>query len=205
MGQYTLTLDLQGPGAITPLGTVDSLDADCPINDLPEIEKTLVSGPEEIGISLPTATTYIYTIEYSGPAALVKDTVPAEFEVISLVATDGTADDFKPGKGGKSQSSTKIEWLVPAGTNTLTVEIQTVESPGKGHKQTTFKPTSCGPLPINDGATAFEVDADGNLVLVEVVDPATGDVTLEPVVIVGPSNSLEVEAVEGAKPCIEVD
>ncbi len=66
-----------------------------------------------------------------------------------------------------------------------------------------FKPTSCGPLPINNGATAFEVDENGDLVLVEVVDPDTGEVTLEPVVIVGPSNSLGVEAIAGEKPCEE--
>ena len=172
----------------------------------PEIEKRLVSGPEEIGIYLPGATLYQYTIEYTGPAALVKDTVPAEFEVILLVATDGTANDFKPGKGAKSQSSTKIEWLVPAGTSTLTVDIQTVVRSWHGKKTPdVFKPTSCGSLPINDGATAFEVDEDGELVLVEVTDSDTGEVTLEPVVIVGPSNSLAVEAVEGAKACVEIE
>ena len=170
----------------------------------PEIEKTLVSGPDEIGISLPRPTLYQYTIVYTGPAALVKDTVPAEFEVKNADPSAGDVTVTNKGKGQKSQGATKIEWLVPAGTSTLTVDIQTVESPGKGHKLTVFKPTSCGPLPINDGATAFEVDANGNLVLVEVVDPDTGVVTLEPVVIVGPSNSLQVEAVEGAKPCIEV-
>ena len=171
----------------------------------PAIEKELLEGPDEIGIYLPLTTGYVYTIEYTGPAALVKDTVPAEFEVLSLVPSDGDAIDFQKGKGGKS--ATKIEWDVPAGTNTLTVEIQTVASSGKGHKDPTivFKPTSCGPLPINDGATAFEVDENGDLVLVEVTDPDTGEVTLQPVVIVGPSNSLEVEAVEGAKPCIEVE
>jgi len=171
---------------------------------IPQIDKTRTAGPAEIGIYLPTATRYVYEIAItSAEEVLVKDTVPAEFEVVSLEATDGDANDFKPGKGKKSQSSTKIEWLVPAGVNTLTVEIQTVESPGKGHKLTVFKPTSCGPLPINDGATAFEVDKDGNLVLVSVTDP-NGVVTLQPVVVLGPSNSLEVEAVEGAKPCIEV-
>ncbi len=119
----------------------------------------------------------------------------------ALAPTAGTATCSKTGKSGKSAN--RIEWNVPAGSNTLTVTIQTVESPGKGHKATVFKPTSCGPLPINDGATAFEVDENGDLVLVEVVDPETGEVTLEPVVIVGPSNSLEVEAVEGTKPCVE--
>jgi len=47
------------------------------------------------------------------------------------------------------------------------------------------------------------VDEDGNLVLVEVVDPDTGEITLEPVVIIGPSNSLGDEAVAGAKACDE--
>lgn len=45
------------------------------------------------------------------------------------------------------------------------------------------------------------VDENGELVLEKVEDPVAGEVTLEPVVIVGPSNSLEVDAVEGAKPC----
>ena len=37
----------------------------------------------------------------------------------------------------------------------------------------------------------------------EVVDPVTGEITLEPVVVVGPSDPLVVEAVEGAQPCEE--
>jgi len=44
--------------------------------------------------------------------------------------------------------------------------------------------------------------ATQELVLVEVVDPDTGEITLQPVVIVGPSNALVVEAVASlAKPC----
>ena len=66
--------------------------------------------------------------------------------------------------------------MIPAlGSNTLKVAIQTVVSPGKRNNKKdeppVFKPTSCGPLPINDGATAFEVDPDTKeKVLVEVVD-----------------------------------
>jgi len=172
----------------------------------PEIEKTIIQGPEEIGIYLPTATEYIYTIEYTGPAALVTDIVPAEFDVTGIQSSGGAVSVTEVGeKGKKQQSATRIEWQAPAGSNTLTVEIQTVESSGKGHKNPVFKPTSCGELPINDGATAFEVDENGNTVLVSYTDPDTGEVTLHPVVIVGPSNSLGVEAVEGAKPCIEVE
>ena len=166
--------------------------------------------PQEIGIYLPVTTQCTFEIAYTGPtAAKVIDTVPAEFECLELAASAGTATCSKKGKSGKAAN--RIEWDVPAGSSTLTVVIQTVASPGKGHKDpltgervTLFKPTSCGPLTINDGATAFEVDpVTGELVLVEVVDPVTGEITLEPVVIVGPSNSLVVEAVEGAKPCEE--
>ena len=165
----------------------------------PTIDKTLLEGPLEIGIALPGPTQYVFQIDYSGPAALVVDTVPAEFECVGQpVASAGTATCAKNGNSGKS--SNRIEWNVPAGTGTLTVDIQTVQSPSGKLK---FKPTSCGDLPINDGAIAYEVDANGELVLVEVVDPVTGEVTLQRVVIVGPSNSLGVEAVAGEKPCEE--
>ena len=167
------------------------------------IEKELLEGPEQIGIYEPEPTVYVFEINYSGPEALIEDAIPAEFEVTSLNATAGSATSFS----NKSKSATHITWDVPAGSHTLTVTIQTRESPGKRNSKKptapVFKPTSCGPLPINNGATAFEVNDDGSLVLEEVVDPVTGEVTLEPVVIVGPSNSLGVEAVAGAKECEE--
>ena len=171
-----------------------------------EVESEELS--KEIGIYLPEPTRYVFEIAYAGPtAAKVIDTVPAEFECVGdPVATAGTATCSDTSKG-EGNSANRIEWDVPAGSNTLSVTIQTIASPGKGHAkkgETVFKPTSCGSLPINDGATAFGVDpVTGELVLVEVVDPVTGEITLEPVVIVGPSNSLVVEAVEGAKPCEE--
>jgi hypothetical protein len=71
---------------------------------------------------------------------------------------------------------------------------------GKGHgkkNQVVFKPTSCGPLPINDGATAFK-----DLVMVGIYEPLV-DVEI----VAGISNPLLIEAVgEGAgagatKPC----
>lgn len=170
------------------------------------IEKELLEGPPEIGIYLPEPTLYMFEItyiNYCGSAARIIDTVPAEFEIIDLFASDGEATFFDTSRG-KGNSANRIVWDAPDGSSTLKVWIQTVASPGKGHKEgIVFKPTSCGPLPINDGATAYEVDENGDLVLVEVVDPVTGEVTFEPVVIVGPSNALVVEAVAGAKPCGE--
>ena len=174
------------------------------------IKKKLLEGPEEIGIYLPLPTRYVFEITYSNPnpqtPVRIIDTVPAEFEILTLTASVGSAIFFDPSQGG-GNSANRIEWDLPAAqVANLVVEIQTVASPGKGHKDPVYKPTQCGPLPINDGATAFEVDpVTGEIVRVEVVDPLTGEVTLDPIVIVGPSNALVVEAVDGVKPCEEVD
>ena len=75
----------------------------------------------------------------------------------------------------------------------LTVTIETRQSPGS-KKHPKYKPTSCGPLPINDGATAFEVVGGGDFTLVL-------DANLDPIVIVGPSDPLGVEAVASDHPC----
>ncbi len=180
------------------------------LNSPPEIEKTLVEGPEQIGIYLPDPTTYTFEISYMGPATQILDTVPAEFDIVSLTPSAGIATSATTSQGNDN-SAERIVWDVPAGTNTLLVEIQTIPSQGGGHKDsdgnpvTVHKPTSCGELALNDGATAFEVNDDGTLRLVEVINPDTGEVTLEPVVIVGPSNSIEVEAVDGAKLCVEIE
>ena len=176
------------------------LDGDLKVCELPV--DCVIEDCTEIGIYLPDPTLCAFEIAYTGPAAKVIDTVPAEFECVNLVPTAGAATCSDTSKG-KGNSANRIEWDVPAGSNTLTVTIQTVASPGKGHKDpvtgertTLFKPTSCGPLPINDGATAFEVD------------PATGELVLDadgnPIVIVGPSNALQATAVAGTKPCEDI-
>jgi len=162
------------------------------------LEKTKLTGPDEIGICLPEATEYVFEIAYSGPDALILDSVPAEFEVKSVVADPdvGFATFFAAGKGPKSKSATIIAWWVPApGSATLTVTVETRESPGGGHKIDTFKPTSCGTLTLNDGATAYEADESGNAEL----DPDTGEMI--PIEDLDPTEPLEVEAVCGAKPC----
>lgn len=167
--------------------------------------KTLISGPEEVGINLPEPTQYTFEITYSNPntniPVRIVDTVPAEFDIISLETITGTASYFETAKGA---SAKKIEWDLPAGTGTatLTITIQTVESPGSNKKNPRFKPTSCGSLLLNDGARAFEVDPQtGALVEIQVVDAQTGETVLVPVLVAGPSNPLVVEAIEGTKPC----
>ena len=186
---------------------------DCaPLPSDETIEKTFLEGPGQIGIYLPGPTQYVFQIDYTGPAALVVDTVPAEFECVGQpVASAGAATCST--NSNSSKSANRIKWDAPTGSNTLTVTIQTRVSPRKRNNKKVeppvFKPTSCGPLPINDGATALEVDENGDLVLVPVLENGepvldkNGNPAFEPVVIVGPSNSLQVEAVEGAKTCDE--
>jgi len=197
-------------------GLIDAADPDCQVGPPaePDIEKNLLEGPEVIKIYKSVATEYMIEIVYNGPAALVVDTIPAEFHNVTAVQSAGEAPQvFETGKSGKS--ATRIKWLVPEGESTLKVTFETRESPGKRNNKKeedpVFKPTSCGPLPINDGATALEVDENGDLVLVPVLDEngdpvldKNGNPAFEPVVIVGPSNSLSAEAVANLdkdKPC----
>jgi hypothetical protein len=164
------------------------------------INKRLVSGPERIGIYLPDPTVYVFEISYSGPEALVVDTVPAEFGDVVCVSSDGSPVSVESANGkGNGKSATIIEWEAPAGSTTLTCTIQTRMSPGKGHGkkgEVVHKPTACGLLSLNDGAIAYEVDEQGNLVL----DPDGN-----PIPLFDPTDPLTVDAVDGAKLCQPCD
>jgi hypothetical protein len=138
---------------------------------------------------------------------LIVDAIPGEFNVefIDLSEAIGTdARSLPQGHGGAT--ATRIEWYIPsetaAGTYTLQVDIATVESSGKGHgkkEQTVFKPTSCGPLPLNEGATAYEF-VPGTTPN-EIEDGEIVKENGEAVIVDGPTNQLESQAVEGTKPC----
>lgn len=158
------------------------------------VKELLAPSPLQVPISQPTPTQFVFRIRYEGAPALVLDTVPAEFEVLSLVASNGTATSFQVSQG-QGFSATRIEWQVtgPGPGSTLDVTIRTVQSPGKHHGQIVYKPTSCGPLTLNDGATAYET--------VPVLDVATQVTVPTLVSVAGPSNALVVQAVAGAQPC----
>jgi hypothetical protein len=149
------------------------------------LEKTLIEGPLEIGICLPEPTLYRFVITYSGPEAVVSDVVPAELDNVLCTASAGTLVVEKP---GGPKSSTRITWTVPAGEElTLDCTLQTGGSPGGCKGGNGHRPTSCGPLALNEGATATGTE----------IDPKTGveqpfTLTTEPLV---------VEAVAGAQPC----
>jgi hypothetical protein len=189
------------------VGGGDPLDPD---SRPASLVKILLEGPDPVGIALSIPTTYVFQLSYSSPdpprPVRIRDTVPAEFEVVDVHATAGEAHFFETrhGGGGGKPSATRVEWDLasdePAGT--LMIEARTVRSPGRGHREPVYKPTSCGPVLLNDGATAYELDPlTGRIVDVEVTDPVTGEVAWEPSIVLGPSNSLEIEAVEGSRAC----
>lgn len=157
----------------------------------PFIQKIKIDGPDQIGICLDQPTAFAFEITYMGPASLIKDTVPAEFEVINVSASHGEAVFFSAndnGQGKKESSATKIEWDVPEEEScnlvrSIIVTVETRQNSGKGHKYTTYEPTKCGTLLLNKGAAAYTVDETGTTISV------------------GPSSPLELEAVCGAKPC----
>ena len=180
-------------------------------DELPiDLVKTLLSGPAQIGISLTTPTTYVFKISYANPdqntKVLIKDTVPAEFDIVDASASTGDVQFFKTAKfeKGKQNSANRIEWDLDTNEKEgiLSVEIKTSLNPGKGHQPPVYKPTSCGSLKINDGATAYEIDpATGKIRYIDVQDPVTNFVSSQPVIVMGPSNSIGVTAVGGANPC----
>ncbi len=161
------------------------------------IEKT--TNCPNVGIYATAATACTFTISYTNSPAptvpvTILDTLNAEWKVTGL--TPSCSPTACLGSATTSQtnltSATDITWVLPAGTTsaTLLVNIQTVPNPGLAKRgKALYKPTSCGDLFINKGATAYDLS-----------DP------FNPVVVVGPSNQLVVEAVGDSllgatKPC----
>ena len=154
-----------------------------------------------------------FSITFTAPTAgtatdlLIVDAVPAEFDVtfLDLTGAAGTeAQSLPQGHGGNT--ATRIEWYIPLGTTgtvTLVVDIETV--PGQGGKGI-FKPTSCGPLPINEGAIAYQFspgaspnEIEGGFIVK--VDTDEDGVPDTAVIVVGLSNQLVSQATAGNKPC----
>ena len=131
----------------------------------------------EIEIVQTTTTRCAFFIDYLGDPAIVEDTVPAEWEVMSI---KGDADCIWKSAGKKTaKSATKITCAETIDMLVL-VTVETRESPAikdKENKDAKFKPTSCGDLVLNDGAVAYASD-DNEKILVEV---ETG--IFEPIVI----------------------
>ena len=161
-----------------------------------------------IALKQAATTEYVWEIDYNGPAdydALITDGAPAE-SVVTAINADGTglslgcggetdfsdaSGDTNVSRGGKSgkncRSDTGLIWEPASNSETLEVTVEMRESPGKGHKETTFAPTSCGALYLNKGAVATLLDPTTGE---PATDPDTGEL-LEPLA----SNQLCIAAV----------
>jgi len=111
-----------------------------------------------------TLTQCTITLIYTGDDAVVKDTVPAGWDVTAVNSllgspcTDEASNKPKPGKSNEGVGSTKVVCVVDD-TDTITIDIDTRMT--KSNKQ---KPTSCGVdiFEVNGGAVALaDIDQDG--------------------------------------------
>lgn len=182
--------------------------------DLGENDPPLVV---EVGQALSTA--YDFTITYTqadDTDVVVVDTTPAEWKVTAVndettgttttqelpldcgesTVMDGVEDVtvFKGGKSGKNCKNSTHLWWTPdtaEAESSLKVDVETRESPGKGHTKRggdpKFAPTSCGALYLNDGAAVYVADENG--------DPITKDEEGNPIEPLFISNALCLAAV----------
>jgi hypothetical protein len=186
---------------------------------VPTISKDVTTLNDALAIETKQSSTTLYefTIVYDNGGdttdVIIKDTIPAEWNVIEINGitvspvkdkddpslTDnsdsqgGTFTVFRSGKKSKgpknkdNNSSTKIYWIPETInlTHDLTVKVETRRSPSGKPK---YAPTSCGLFVLNPGATAFQYD------------PITGEIVLDseedPVVLAGPTDPLNLVAVE---------
>jgi hypothetical protein len=123
------------------------------------INVTAAIGPGDgsidkaVKVGQPESTVYEFTVNYGSTESvpvLIKDTVPAEWDV-ELVDDDGGRATATPADGGGS--ATKIHWEPRVEGGSITVRAESRWRPSNR-----FAPTSCGSLFLNDGARALELD-----------------------------------------------
>jgi hypothetical protein len=107
-----------------------------------------------------------------GDSIIISDAIPAEWEIVTFDPFEDNCDYDQANKGKKAdKSATLIECVGGSGEYIgFSTLVQTRESPGKGHQETTYKPTSCGDLYLNEGAVMLLGDEDGEPILEEVED-----------------------------------
>jgi hypothetical protein len=171
------------------------------------LTKSITSGPDAdsdtvvdivIEVGQPTTTAYDFTIEYGKgdeEGVRILDRVPAEWDVTAIndittglpLACGGSAtiDGVDLSRGGKAGKNCNSDTGLAADRNTsssIKVDVTTRRNKGQEKRLGGYSPTSCGPLQLNNGAVALELDEDGNLVLDgdgnPVVVASTGPLTL---------------------------
>ncbi len=166
------------------------------------IETELLFGPLEVPVKGDAPTAFVMEIRYSGPDALVIDTVPSALQVVSCVATAGSVEVVSRGKNA-DRAPTRLEWTAPEGESRLACELETRLAPSKGKKQgPVYQPSGCGLTALSEGATAYELDPEtGELVYVEQEDPESGLMILAPAVVTGPAEPVSVVPVKSKGSC----
>jgi len=112
-----------------------------------------------------------FNITYDGDRATITDTISAGWEEDPVVFADDNGEcsvDAPKGKNKKDNNKSATGFTCQDVTTPADFEvtITTRESPGKGHKLTVFKPTTCSELfDINSGAKAILLDENGEVVL----------------------------------------
>jgi len=110
---------------------------------------------------------YVFTIHLNAgfdTENVVRDVVPAEFDVTGAVASCGTlVYEDKKGNMPNRLSPDFITWDLigcdNATSQSLVITTVTDQNPGHGKKGIAFfEPTSCGPLYLNDGAVMIDME-----------------------------------------------
>ncbi len=160
----TLVLDLEAGSAPFPPGTLS-------------FTKEIIDGPDndqDGNIDLAVEVGQLFTKEYDftityanpdGPAVLIEDTVPAEWDASFALDGDelplddgGKATLASANKKGNGKSATKLDWMPDETQDMSMVTIHAETRQHNSRNNSKFAPTSCGALMLNDGAKAFEID-----------------------------------------------
>ncbi len=148
-------------------GMVDGVYSDDPTSEFDAVVLVKPDAPYE----------YSWTINYFNPNMmdmLITDIAPAEWIVLDdqgeqwLSCGDmDEVDNLKVWRGGKPgkkcHADTNFEWMPDSADAfaMLQIDVETRMSPGRGHKEDVYAPTSCGALYINHGAMGYELDEEG--------------------------------------------
>ncbi|WP_181388357.1 thrombospondin type 3 repeat-containing protein [Vibrio albus] len=138
--------------------------------------KDIISGPdldadENIDLAVEVgqlfSKEYEFTISYSnpgGPAVLIEDAVPAEWDASFSTDGDVVLDDdgravlASANKKQNGKSATLLDWMPDETQDESSVTITALTRQHKSRNNRKYAPTSCGALMLNDGAAAFELD-----------------------------------------------
>ena len=136
---------------------------------------SLMSGPNPVGLGKGSSAMFVYRITLSpgfDNNSYVQDVLPAEFDVIGLAPSCGSAASAEVSsqneKDGYQMRPDLIKWSLVGCDNatfqTLTITVGTVPNPGHLKRNIYFyEPTACGPLQLDEGAVLFDAQTGQRL------------------------------------------